>query len=54
MAIFIAVIIFVGIVIYGFSTSSTKSNNLSKEESDFKDIYLINEDVFDEERDGFI
>lgn len=43
MAIFIAVIIFVGIVIYGFSTSSAHSNNLSKEESDFE-----------EERDGFI
>lgn len=57
MAIFIALIIFVGIVIHGFSTSSihtTHNSDLSKEKSDLEDIYLIDEDVFKEDRDGFI
>ncbi len=55
MAIFIAVIIFLGIVFYSFLTSSSsKSDSISKEKNDFEDIYLIDKDAFDEEKDGFI
>ena len=53
MAIFIALIIFLGIVFYMFSTSSN-NNSTSDDETELEDMYLIDEDVFDEERDGFI
>ena len=54
MAIFIAIIIFIGVVSYVISTSSTSGKVRRDEESELEDMYLIDEDIFDEERDGFI
>ena len=57
MAILIAVIIFLGIVFYMFSTSSNSS--VIDDDAELESIYLIDEDVFDpeifdERKDGFI
>ena len=54
MAIFIAIVVFVGILIYSFSTSSNKNNSSISNDIEFEDIYIIDEDIFDEKRDGFI